>query len=249
LSEISSTVTLRRPKLKGQLAPAVRRPRASAAKRQRAQKVPAKAEARHVLHVGCGHRSPRRLHQVFGKQWKEIRVDIDPAVKPHFVSSMTDLSGCIPDQSVDAIWSSHSIEHLHSFEVPAAFKEFARVLKPHGFMLATCPDIEQIAELLLKSEIDSPAYMSPAGPITPMDMIFGHQKSIREGNHFMSHRTAFTQQLIGTLLVDAGFAEVRVRRGTNFDMWCLAMMRRTKIDAVLSLLQRSGLDFRETLRG
>jgi hypothetical protein len=75
--------------------------------------------------------------------------------------------------------------------------------------------------------------------------MFGHQKSIRAGNDFMSHRTAFTQKLIATRLLNAGFAEVRVRRGANFDLWCLAMMTQTNLEALLSLMQGAGLDFNE----
>lgn len=202
-----------------------------------------------VLHVGSGAKTPQRLHTLFGLGWKEIRVDIDPQVKPHFVSSMTDMSHCVPDRSVDAIWSSHSVEHLHSFEVPVAFKEFARILKPDGFLLVNCPDIEQIAEAILKSDFDRPVYRSPAGPITPLDMIFGHQKSIRAGNDYMSHRTAFTQKMMGKLLVNAGFAEVRTRRGSNFDMWCLAIMGEVQVSKLLSVLLEANLDFHETATG
>ena len=43
--------------------------------------------------------------------------------------------------SVDAVFSSHNIEHLYPHEVPLALKEFMRVLKPDGFVLMTCPDL------------------------------------------------------------------------------------------------------------
>jgi predicted SAM-dependent methyltransferase len=159
---------------------------------------------------------------------------------------MTDMSECIPDHSVDAIWSSHSIEHLHAYEVPVAFKEFSRVLALDGFLLINCPDMEQIAERILETEIDRPAYTSPAGPITPLDMIFGHQKSIRAGNHFMSHRTGFTQKLLATRLLRAGFAEVRVRRGNNFDLWSLAIMPETDVGETVAMMKDAGLDFEES---
>jgi len=39
----------------------------------------------------------------------------------------------VADGSVDAIYSSHNIEHLYPDEIPVALKEFLRVLKPEGF--------------------------------------------------------------------------------------------------------------------
>jgi ubiquinone/menaquinone biosynthesis C-methylase UbiE len=49
---------------------------------------------------------------------------------------MTDMSA-VADASVDAIFSSHNIEHLYPHEVPVALGEFLRVLKPDGFAIIT----------------------------------------------------------------------------------------------------------------
>lgn len=180
-----------------------------------------------LLHVGCGRANRDRLPQVFQHpEWLEIRYDIDPAVKPHFVGSMTDMS-VFPDGSVDAIWSSHNLEHLNSFDVPTALAEFRRVLKPTGFALISLPDMLAIAQQVVNDALDETLYASPAGPIRPLDMIFGHQASIKAGNHFMAHRTAFTATTLGNALVEAGFDEVRVHEGTRWDLWALATMSET----------------------
>ena len=85
---------------------------------------------------GCGPFSAEKLHSVFrGPNWREIRVDIDPAVKPDIQASITDLRKDVPDASIDAIWSSHNIEHLYDHEVDPALREFVRVLRPEGFAL------------------------------------------------------------------------------------------------------------------
>jgi predicted SAM-dependent methyltransferase len=39
----------------------------------------------------------------------------------------------VASESVDAIFSSHNIEHLYPHEVPVALAEFIRVLKPGLF--------------------------------------------------------------------------------------------------------------------
>ena len=179
---------------------------------------------RTVLHVGCGVYAPERLHPIFrGAGWREIRIDLDPRVRPDIVGTVTDLS-VFPDGSVDGVWSSHNIEHLHDHEVPLALAEFRRVLKPTGVALVTTPDIEEVAKLVVDGKLNQVAYVSPAGPITALDMIFGHRASIQGGNGFMAHKTAFTSERIGRLMLEAGFAKVILRKGTNFDLWACALM-------------------------
>src|SRR5689334_5651155 len=81
-----------------------------------------------VLHVGCGQFRAEKLHPQFRKpNWREVRLDIDPAARPDIVASMTAMDG-VPSASVNAVWSSHSLEHLYPHEVPVALGEFHRVL-------------------------------------------------------------------------------------------------------------------------
>lgn len=182
---------------------------------------------RNLLHVGCGMSPRERLPRVFQQDsWQEVRYDIDPAVRPHIVGSITDMSA-VPDASMDAVWSSHNLEHLNSFDVPRALSEFRRVLKPTGFALISLPDMLAIARHVANDLLDTPLYHSPAGPIRALDVIFGHQAAIEAGNHFMAHRTAFTATTLGNALADAGFDEVRVHEGTRWDLWAIATMPET----------------------
>ena len=66
-------------------------------------------------------------------EWHELRLDIDPSVGPDVVGTMTDMAEVI-SESVDAIFSSHNLEHLEAHEVPVALQEFRRVLKPDGHL-------------------------------------------------------------------------------------------------------------------
>jgi predicted SAM-dependent methyltransferase len=194
-------------------------------------------ELKRVLHVGCGMHSEEKLHPVFrGPNWLEIRVDIDPAVKPDIQASITDLREHVRDGTIDAIWSSHNIEHVYDHEVSGALREFVRVLRPEGFALITCPDLEAIANLV-SAGVDRIVYESPAGPITPLDMLFGHRRSIQRGNLFMCHRTGFTEERLGRLVVEAGFVEARLLKGKNYELWSLGLMtgaNRKKIDTMLA---------------
>jgi SAM-dependent methyltransferase len=178
--------------------------------------------SRTVLNVGCGYPLRQKLHAHFhGPEWHEIRLDLDPAVKPDIVCSITDMSP-VADDSVDAIWSSHNLEHLQRHEVPLALAEFIRVLKPNGFLLLTLPDLRQVARLVAEDRLEDQAYTSLSGPITALDMIFGHTASLARGSSFMAHRTGFTARTLQKVLIEAGFVDITLRQGASFDLWANA---------------------------
>lgn len=188
-----------------------------------------------LLNVGCGAARPERLPAAFrSAKWREIRLDIDPAVAPDIIGDIQNLSG-IPDACIDAIWSSHNLEHLNAYEVPAALAEFRRVLKPDGFVLISVPDLRAVARQVAEDNLSSPLYNSAAGPITPLDMLFGHQASLQKGNHYMAHRCGFTATTLGQALADAGFAEARVHEGSRWDLWALATMPQTSPQVYVEL--------------
>lgn len=200
---------------------------------------------RSVLHVGCGYPSAHRLHSIFraGDEWQEIRLDIDEKVKPDIVCSTVDMSASISTGSVDAVWTSHTIEHLYDHEVSAALAEFRRVLAPNGFLLLRCPDLETVAESLLCNGIEHIVYELPAGPVTPLDILYGYRPSVADGNLFMAHRTGFTDKRMGRMLMEAGFAEARTKRTEGFDLWAVAFVAPGDVDGCLEHLARNGLDF------
>lgn len=180
-----------------------------------------------LLHVGCGPARPEKLPAYFrSPQWQEFRLDIDPEVHPDIIGSITDLTG-IADHSFDALWSSHNLEHLHWFEVPNALSEFRRVLKLDGFALISTPDLRAVARHILDDQLTDTLYESPAGPITALDIVFGHQGSLACGNHYMAHKTGFTSSTLGQALSTAGFDEVRVHEGQRWDLWAIATMTET----------------------
>ncbi|MDX6805793.1 class I SAM-dependent methyltransferase [Terrihabitans rhizophilus] len=203
-------------------------------------------QVRRVLNVGSGPYSPRKLHPVFsGADWIQLRLDIDPDAKPDLLGSIIDVGDLIENESFDAVWCSHILEHLHEPELAKAMAEIRRILKPDGFLLLTSPDLESVAELLIEKGLDHVAYNSPAGPITVLDMIYGHTASISRGKHYMAHNTGFTEQRIGELLIRSGFDLCHVKRGAHWDLWALGLKDRASSDEVLGKLRASGLDLVE----
>jgi hypothetical protein len=187
------------------------------------------------LHVGCGPNRKDRTTAGFA-DWNEIRFDIDESVQPDLIGTMTNMSS-VSSESLEAVFSSHNIEHLYAHEVPIALSEFLRVLKPDGFALITCPDLQSVCALIAEGKLTEPAYISPAGPISPLDILYGHRPQLSSGNLFMAHHCGFTENvLIGTLQA-AGFKGVAsMKRGAPyFDLWALACKEELSEEALLSL--------------
>ena len=175
-----------------------------------------------VLHIGCGQASIRQLPPYFHKGWKEIRLDIDPTARPDIVATALDMSA-VSSSSMDAVYSSHMLEHLYAHELTIALAEMKRVLKPDGILVATVPDLQTVAELIVADTLLDTAYESPAGPITPYDMVYGHRGFIESGKVYMAHRGGFTLSTLIDAIKRAGFEAVTgKRRKSVYDLWVLA---------------------------
>jgi predicted SAM-dependent methyltransferase len=176
------------------------------------------------LHIGCGPKRKDRTTKGFNtSQWQEVRLDIDPNANPDIIGTMLNMSA-VEDDSMDAVFSSHNIEHLYPHEVPTALAEFVRVLKPAGFLVVTCPDLQSVCALIAQDKLTDTAYTSPAGPITPLDILYGHRPSMAGGNLFMAHKCGFTQKVLAGTLKAHGFAGVAsMKRGhPHYDLWAVA---------------------------
>jgi len=182
------------------------------------------APVRTFLHVGCGPARKDRTTRAFARpDWRELRFDIDPNVEPDIVGTMIDMSA-VATGSVDALYSAHNIEHLFPHEIPLALAEFLRVLKPEGFVVVTCPDLQSVAALIAEDRLTDAAYISPAGPIAPLDILYGHRPQLAAGNLHMAHRCGFTRRVLDGTLLAAGFKMVGSvsRAAPNFDLWAIA---------------------------
>jgi SAM-dependent methyltransferase len=173
------------------------------------------------LHVGCGHNRKAQTTPGFNSDdWREIRFDIDESVAPDLIGTVTDMRA-VSSESVDAVFSAHNIEHIYPHEVAAALKEFVRVLVADGFAIITCPDLHAVCAWVAKNGLTEVAYVSPAGPITPLDILYGHRASMERGNLYMAHRGGFTNKTLVAALREAGFVTVGVIE-SDFALWAVA---------------------------
>ena len=196
-----------------------------------------------VLHVGCGSSTIANMAPGFRDgSWRELRFDINPAYDVDFVGTMTDMAA-VESGSMDALYSSHNIEHVFAHEVHGVLREFCRVLKPEGFAVITCPDMVSVARQIAEGRIEEPLYQSPSGPIFALDIIYGHSGAIMRGETYMAHRTGFSQRTLGLHGQQAGFARVAVRtRPQKFDLWMVATKNAVsdeKLSEMLSLYTKA----------
>lgn len=159
---------------------------------------------KNFLHVGCGPQTKKDLKGF--ENWNEVRLDIDPLVNPDIVGTLIDMKGA-KTGSFSALYSSHNIEHVFPHEVPKVLKEFHRVLDNDGFVVIHCPDLQSVGAQLATGKLIQPLYESPAGPISAIDILYGHRGAVANGNHFMAHKSGFTYPVLSELFYQAGFAQ------------------------------------------
>ena len=163
-----------------------------------------------MVNVGCGARESTRLPRYFDG-WRQLRVDVDPRVEPDLIADLTDLSA-IPNESADAVWASHCVEHLFDHQVKVALREFRRILRDDGFVCIIVPDLQSVAEFVAADRLHEPIYQSAAGAVTPHDVLFGFGPAIANGNTSMAHHCGFTPGAMRRHFHGVPFGEVMLRR-------------------------------------
>lgn len=101
----------------------------------------------------------------------------------------------LPDESVEEIWSAHTLEHIASAKVHETLTEWLRVLKPGGRAIVQVPNFDYVARYWFVGPDRSWAEQ----------MIFGQQN--HEGEF---HKTAWTSAVLKADMEKAGFEVKRV---------------------------------------
>lgn len=153
-----------------------------------------------ILHVGCGD---EKLPDFFGPgPHEEVRLDASPEFNPDIVADMTKLGDI---GKFDGVYSCHSLEHVAIWEVYEVLTGFKRVLNPGGFVLVIVPDLEGV---LPNGDV---VYHCDTGPITGLDMYYGHAGSVQM-SPWMQHKCGFTSETLEGALKNAGFTIVETKR-------------------------------------
>ena len=157
-----------------------------------------------LLHVGCGPEDKSDIKGFDNDDWKEIRLDIDEDVNPDIVGTLTDMK-LVETATIDAVYSAYNIDHIYAHEVPIALGEFYRVLKDDGLVIIKCPDLQSVAEAVAQDKLLDTLYVSPIGPISAIDIMYGNRQEISDGNTYMEKKVGFTYTALDGSFFEAGF--------------------------------------------
>lgn len=157
---------------------------------------------RTVLSVGSG---PDQLSQWIDQGYEVTRLDIDPRTEPDIVGSMTELGEIGP---FDAVYCSHSLEHLYPHEVGVALQEFHRVLKPGGVALVLVPDLEGVPA--------TDEVLDESCGLTGLHLYYGDARLIKD-QPYMAHHSGFVQKTLSDAMEAAGF-KVTTQRMSMFNL-------------------------------
>ena len=139
------------------------------------------------------------LLHIGGKEPKEgwTILNAQPGEHVDIVGTCQDMSR-FEDASVDAIYMSHTLEHLdYAHELIPALKGFFRVLKPGAKLMISVPNMDVLCRLIIHEQTDTQLRYQL------MRMLFGGQ--VDEWDY---HKTGFTPDLLAAFLGQAGFEDV-----------------------------------------
>lgn len=146
--------------------------------------IPAEAEGKLNLHLGCG----KIDHKKF------INIDGYPFPHVHYVQTIDKLPR-FKDGSVDLIYASHCLEHFSYVQTKAVLEEWSRVLKKGAVLRLSVPDFDKLVEIYTIHHHD---------PDVILPQLMGGQN-----NQYNFHLTALNKVNLSKLLLVAGFSEVR----------------------------------------
>ncbi len=174
-----------------------------------------------VLHMGISSAAPGQAETTFKPgEWDIVRLDPDPRIKADIQTSMINLEG-VESEAYDAVWMPHVLQRMFAPDGFAMLQKLHGVVRDEGFIVVTVPDVQLAAAYAANNRLLEVLYNSPAGDITPHDMIYGFSRHIASGLRQMAHRRGFTAESLGVLLRDAGFSNVTVRPET-YDLTAIA---------------------------
>ena len=190
---------------------------------------------RTLLHIGCGPEDKSDNKGFDNDNWNEIRFDIDEEVNPDIVGTLTDMS-LVETASVDAVYSAYNLDHIYAHEVPIALGEFFRVLKDDGFVVIKCPDLQSVAEAIAQDKLLDTLYISPIGPISAIDIMYGNRQEISDGNIFMEKKVGFTYSVLNGSFAEVGFKTRYGGRSQNaFELTLVAFKQKKSEEEIIKI--------------
>ncbi|NET71423.1 MAG: hypothetical protein F6K62_10970 [Sphaerospermopsis sp. SIO1G2] len=176
-----------------------------------------------VVSLGHNSASAGRLSKQFSprEQWHEIRVDTHESVEPDVKSELWAI-GDIPDASVDAVWVGYILQRFTFQQARSIVQEVMRMMKDGAELLVAVPDLQMAATYIARDEADMEMYHSPAGMVTPPDMLFGFRQFTDKGDMVHAHKSGYTSTMLSDMLRELGVCNMKMKRN-RFNLVALGM--------------------------
>lgn len=177
----------------------------------------ATARQRRLLNVG-GRSRAIQLPGAYAT-FEHVLLDLDPDAGADIVLDARELTSLEPQQ-FDVVYCSHNLNHVRQHDVPAVLAGFRHVLKAGGLAHIIVPDLQELMLVCVQQgiDLDGLLYESPMGPITPLDVLYGHSGLIAQsGKDLYSHHTGFSQRTLANVIEASGFGPMFCQQG-NFEL-------------------------------
>lgn len=179
------------------------------------------------LHAMSGTLARQRTTLAFaGSEWEEVRMDPAREAAPDIQAAFPDMRG-VEDASFDAVFTAHSLERLYPHQVMETLGNCLRALKEDGYLVVICADIQDACAMITQDGLLNTAYESPAGPVTPLDILYGFRPALAAGRLEYACRCGFTAKVLMSSLAQSGFGTVwSSRNQKTFSMAAIATKQR-----------------------
>jgi SAM-dependent methyltransferase len=160
------------------------------------------------LHAASGNSDKSRTTREFATDaWDEVRMDDNPEVRPDVRADILHMDA-VADESFDAAFTAYSLERLYAHEVLHALRNLHRILKAEGYLVVHCADLRSACALIAGDKLLEPAYESAAGPVAPLDILYGFRPALAAGYTRHANKCGFTARALTGTLAQAGFGSV-----------------------------------------
>jgi predicted SAM-dependent methyltransferase len=133
------------------------------------------------LNLGCGKRN-------FGPEWIHIDGEKHPHISSHNITKLP-----YTENSVELIYSSHTLEYFDRAECLEVLREWYRVMEPGAELYISVPDFAKMSFLYTQLNMPLHRFIGP---------LYGKMSM---GDKMIYHKTVFDLQSLSELLSIAGF--------------------------------------------
>lgn len=138
------------------------------------------------LHLGCGIRK--------FPGWKHFDIGDYEHLDGHDIINLP-----YPDNSVDLIYSSHTLEYFDRNEIIEVLNKWYKILKPGGIIRLAVPNFEAMVKLYYLEMMPIETFLGP---------LYGKMQP--SGHEIIYHKTAYDFRSLRILLESIGFVDIQL---------------------------------------